>query len=52
MRHALARLIASQDGGSPRQVNATLLGLDAAGFAALGYDRGAVEQAGRGGLPL
>jgi hypothetical protein len=52
LRQALARLIVSQDGSAPRQVSALLAGLDGATFAALGYDRSAVEHAGRGALPL
>ena len=50
--HALARVNAGRE-TSPRQTaRAFMLGLDDATLATFGYDRMAVDHAGRNGFPL
>ncbi len=52
LRHAMARLIAARQAGAGRIARASLLGLDDATLATFGYDRMAVDDAGRGSFPL
>lgn len=51
-RHALARMIAQREIPARRTANVYLLGIDDASVAAFGYERKALERAGRGPFPL
>lgn len=52
MRRALGRVLAAREARARQSVNAYLLGLDDATLATFGYDRKAIEEAGRGRFPL
>ncbi|MCB1489505.1 MAG: hypothetical protein KDJ88_18855 [Bauldia sp.] len=52
VRRVLGRMIAAREERARQTVNAYLLGLDDATLAAFGYDRKAIEDAGRGRFPV
>jgi hypothetical protein len=51
-RRVLARAIAIREAPARQTFNAYLLGLDDATLATFGYDRKALDDAGRGRFPL
>ena len=48
----LARSVTQRESPPRQTISAHLLGLDDAGLATFGYDRSAVDRAGRGRFPL
>ena len=52
MRRVLGRMISAREERARQSVNAYLLGLDDATLATFGYERKALEEAGRGRFPL
>lgn len=52
LRYALARAVTGREAPPRQTARAFMLGLDDATFATFGYDRMAIDHAGRCGFPL